>query len=53
MDFIISLSKSTNYFNQECSYILVVTNYLSKIVKYISIKNITIEDTTLAFYFFI
>ena len=50
MDFVVSLPLSSDYYGQKCVNMLVVTDRLTKMVKYIPMDGITAEDTAKAFY---
>ena len=50
MDFVVALPLSIDHYGQECVNILVITDRLTKMVKYIPMDGITAEDTARAFY---
>ena len=53
MDFVVNLPLSIDHYNQECVNILVVTDRLTKKVKYILMNGITAEDTARAFFLYV
>ena len=50
MDFVIGLPLSKDYYSRECVNILIITDRLTKMIKYIPMDEITAEETAKAFY---
>ena len=53
IDFVVGLPLSNDYYGRKCINIMVVTDRLTKMVKYIPMDGISAEDTAKAFYLYI